>query len=401
MRVLLVNKFYYRRGGDCVYLLNLEQMLHHAGIETAVYSMHYADNLPSPWQGRFAPEVSFGGGVGTKLRALRRTMGHGDIRSSFVRMLSDFRPDVVHLGNIHSYLSPQLARMAHDFGARVVWTLHDYKLLCPSYACLNNGKHCEQCFGRDKLPVVKNRCMKGSLSASVIAWLEAMKWNRGKIGQWVDAFICPSQFMAGKMAQGGFDPAKLHVINNFISPEMLQRLDAITPTPRQDYYCYVGRLSEEKGVETLLRAASALTYTLRIAGTGPLEHRLRHEYAHCPNIHFLGRQDAESVINLLSRARLSVVPSEWYENNPFSAIESLCAGTPVAGARIGGIPELINTTNGLTFESGDTQALTQAVAEAMTHTWQNHEIASQAKERFSPNNYFLHLNKIYQGENTL
>lgn len=401
MRTLLANKFYYRRGGDCVYLLNLERMLNRAGVETAVYSMHYAENLPSPWQGYFASEVNFSGGVSGKLKAVCRTMGLGDIRSSFGQLLDSFRPDVVHLGNIHSYLSPVLAKMAHEFGARVVWTLHDYKLICPSYACLNNGRPCEACIDGSKFSAVKKRCMKGSLAASAIAWIEALKWNRRSVEKWVDAFICPSEFMASKMAKGGFDSRKLHVISNFVSPEMMSLLAEKEPSSRQEQYCYVGRLSEEKGVETLLKAAATLPYTLKVAGTGPLEHKLRHQYASCGNIIFMGHQSMEQVTELLCSSMLSVVPSECYENNPFSVIESHCAGTPVVGAVIGGIPELIDSNNGTTFESGNAHALADAINQSITHTWQNETIARKALHRFSPDNYFSQLDKIYRGKNTL
>ena len=199
-RVLIVNKFYYARGGDCVCTLNLEKLLKAQGWEVAVYAMKYPENLSSEWSSYFAEEISFSGGVGEKVRAAKRLLGYGDIKASFKKILEDFKPSIVHLQNIHSYLSPIIAKMAKDCGCRVVWTLHDYKLLCPSYSCLRDGKPCELCF-TDKSNVVKYRCMKNSMVASVLGYMEAVKWNKDWLERYVDAFVCHSAFMAQKMAQ--------------------------------------------------------------------------------------------------------------------------------------------------------------------------------------------------------
>ena len=384
MRVLLVNKFYYPRGGDCVVVLNTEAMLREHGVEAEVFAMQYPENLPARYQSRFASEVSFGGGMGNRLQALRRTLGMGDVIKCFKAVLDDYRPDVVHLHNIHSYLSPVVGEIAHRRGIRVVWTLHDYKLLCPRYDCLLHGRPCEQCVTGDKNGVLIHRCMKNSLPASAVARLEAIKWNRRVLERNTDLFVCPSQFMADMMKKGGFDPAKLLVLNNFIDPVKLKRYQAIdNSVPREDYYCYVGRLSAEKGVASLLEVASRLPYRLKVAGGGPLEAELRERYGACPNVEFLGMLDADAVARLLAGARLSVVPSQWYENNPLSVVESLCAGTPVAGARIGGIPELIDEESGVVFTPFDNNALAAALSAAMSRQWLHDQIARKAMQRFS------------------
>ena len=397
-RVLLVNKFYYPRGGDCVVVLNTEAMLRDSGIEAEVFAMQYPENLPATYQDRFASEVNFGGGVGNLLRAVQRTMGWGDVRDRFEAVLDDFKPDVVHLHNIHSYLSPVVAQLAHRRGIRVVWTLHDYKLLCPRYDCLLDGKPCEKCFTGTKRHVLTNKCMKGSMPASLVAWIEATKWNRRSLEKNTDAFVCPSEFMAGKMRSGGFDAAKLKVLNNFLDPVKLEQYRSVDASaPRQDYYCYVGRLSQEKGVADLLEVASRLPYRLKVAGGGPLEEQLRSKYASCDNIEFMGMLDAVSVARLLASARLSVVPSQWYENNPLSVVESLCAGTPVAGSQMGGIPELINSENGIVFQPFDTETLATAITMSMTREWEHDKIARNALTKFSPESHMQVLMKEIYG----
>lgn len=396
-RVLLVNKFYYPRGGDCVVVLNTEAMLRENGMEAQVFAMEYPQNLPAHYQDRFASQVSFGGGLGNQLRALQRMLGRDDVRDRFQAVLDDFKPDVVHLHNIHSYLSPVVGELAHQRGIRVVWTLHDYKLLCPRYDCLLGSKPCEQCFAGSKLGVITHRCMKGSMPASVVAWLEASKWNRRTLEKNTDVFICPSRFMASKMVEGGFAADKVTVLNNFLDPVKLKQYQALdSKAAREDYYCFVGRLSPEKGMEDLLEVASRLPYRLKVAGSGTLEPAMRIKYADNANIEFLGMLDAPDVARLLAGARFSIVPSQWYENNPLSVVESLCAGTPVAGADIGGIPELLDNSNGIVFQPFDQEALTTAITTAMERDWDHAAIAGAAMERFSPEAHMATLTgKIY------
>lgn len=396
-RVLIVNKFYYRLGGDCVCALNLEHLLRDNGHEVAVFAMRHPENLPSEWDTYWPDEISFSGGAKAKLSALKRTLGLGDVVAKFNRLLDDFHPDVVHLHNIHSYLSPIVAAIAHKRGIRVVWTMHDYKLICPSYSCLRNGKVCELCYTAPR-NVLTTRCMKGSLAASAIAYMEALRWNRSRLQSYTDRFIAPSAFMASKMKQGGFPEEKISTLCNFISPDLLDSYSDTGINNGGDYYCYVGRLSEEKGVRTLLAAAASMPYTLKVAGGGPLADELKAQYSDYRNIEFLGMLGGEEVRDLLSHARFSILTSEWYENNPMGIIESLCAGCPVAGAEIGGIPELITPECGRTFRSGDKESLQQTVAEMWDTEFDRQAIKTKALADFAPETHYRKLMEIYSPE---
>lgn len=393
-KILIANKFYYPRGGDCICAMNLERLLGEHGHDTAVYAMRYDSNVSSPWERYFAPEVKFSGSVSSRFAALSRLMG-GGVADSFGRLLHDFRPDIVHLHNIHSYLSPKLAQMAHNHGAAVVWTMHDYKLVCPSYSCLANGQVCRDC-QIDSTAVLRKRCMKGSMSASALAWLEALRWQHSMLCDWVDSFIAPSHFMAEMLCSAGFPNEKVATLCNFVDPDKLATIHANGDTPRGDYYCYVGRLSAEKGVDTLLEAASRLDFPLRVAGTGPEEARLRDKYGSHPAIEFLGHCDADSVAQLLLGARFMVIPSRWYENNPLSVIESLSAGTPVLGANIGGIPELIFPGAGMTFPHGDPDAMAGAIAQMYAKPFDRDSIKEEAARRFSFDTHYSLLTEIYE-----
>lgn len=255
MKVLLANKFYYRRGGDCVCTLNLEQLLKDHNHDTAVFAMQHPENFPTPWSKYFPSEIRFSPGPNI-LETFRRPFGSKEVKRKFNALLDDFQPDVVHLNNIHTQLSPLIAELAHRRGIKVVWTLHDLKLLCPRYDCLRNGKTiCEACF-TDKHKVLENKCMKNSWLVSILAYKEARKWNRERLEACTDSFICPSQFLADKMIQGGFDRGKLHTLCNFIDVEKC----ADAAYLKKDYYCYIGRISHEKGIKTLIDAANRLPY---------------------------------------------------------------------------------------------------------------------------------------------
>lgn len=385
MKILLSNKFYYRRGGDCIYMLNLEQLLKSHGHEVAIFAMDYPENLDSSWSKYFPQNMS-------KLMAFTRPFGSTEVKAKFNRLLNDFKPDVVHLNNVHTQLSPVMAELAHKKGIKVVWTLHDYKLVCPRYDCLCDGKEiCELCFNGDKTPCKTYKCMKGSTLASWIGYKEAMTWNRQRLENCTDVFICPSQFMADKMVQGGFRKEKMRTLCNFIDVEKCRKTDY----GKADYYCYVGRFSHEKGVRTLIEAANRLPYKLKIIGGGPLEDELKAVAG--KQIEFVGFKQWDEIKELVGMARFSVIPSEWYENNPLSVIEAQCLGTPVLGARIGGIPELISEgTSGMTFESRNADDLKAKIEQMFAISFDYRQIAETAQKRYDAESYYNEIMEIYK-----
>jgi len=391
MKILLANKFYYPRGGDCIYTLHLESLLKSKGHDVAAFAIHHPQNQSNAFQRYFPSEVSYspGGGKGL-LKTVLRPLGAKEIKQKFTTLLNDFHPDIVHLNNIHTHLSPILAEIAYKKQIRVVWTIHDFKLLCPRYDCLRNGTFCRLCFS-NKINVLKYRCMKNSIFASALAYVEAEKWSKEKLEKYTDVFICPSEFMKSQMLAGGFSENKLRVLPNFAS---IRKSD-LPNCKRENYYCYVGRISEEKGIETLLQVAQQLPYPLKIAGTGPLFDDLHRRYS-IATIEFLGHLRQEEVKTLIEKARFSVIPSECYENNPLSGIESMYLGTPVLGADIGGIPELIEEhRTGLLFESRNKADLKNKIEEMYHSTFDYSDIAQKAQTNYSSENYYSSLMDIY------
>ena len=385
MRILLSNKFYYSRGGDCIYTMSLEKMLKSHRHEVAIFSMHYPDNTPSEWSKYWPSEM-------TKSKALTRPFGDSETRRKFTAILDVFRPDVVHLNNIHTQLSPIIAEIAHEKGIKVVWTLHDSKLSCPCYTCQRDGKWCEECF-TNKFAVVKHRCMPGGVLGSLIGWREIRKWNPQRLEKCVDTFISPSSFMMDTVARSGYKTDKFRVLCNFIDLSKVQN----PSFAKSEHYVFVGRLSEVKGIRTLCKAASTLPYKLIVVGGGELLDELRQQYSNCKKIEFLGHQQWTQFRPLLENARFMVLPSEWSENNPLTIIESQSLGTPILGARIGGIPELINeNVNGMTFESGNVEDLKNKITQMWNRTWDYETIAADAQRNYSAESYYEKLMAIYQ-----
>ena len=393
MKILICNKYWYNRGGDCTYSIALEKMLRDHGHETAIFSMQYPDNFDTPWSRYFPSRVSFRN-VRHPMDAVTRPFGCEEVKEKWSKILEDFQPDIVHLNNIHTQLSPVLAVMAKRRGIRVVWTLHDYKLICPRYDCRCRGQeNCSACIEHPG-EVIWNCCVKDSFLPSLLGYLELKKWDLNYMKRVTDIFLCPSEFMREMMHKAGVPDSQLAMIHNFRD---ISEMPPVNTQAREDYLFYGGRLTEEKGIRTLCKAVHYLGLKLKVAGDGELLDELRAKYA-SDKIEFYGRLPYQDVLSLASRAAFSVVPSEWYENNPLAIVESLCIGTPVIGAFIGGIPEMINDSNGMLFRSGVQHSLEAVLKMAMTQTYDYAGIAREARSQLDAEQYYNKLMKIYQPE---
>jgi glycosyltransferase involved in cell wall biosynthesis len=235
--------------------------------------------------------------------------------------------------------------------------------------------------------------MKNSRAVSLLAFLEAKRWNRKKLECITDLFISPSAFLKEKMVSAGFHETKIEVLNNFIYKEFPK------VSPKEDYYCYVGRISEEKGINTLIEVAQQLPYLLKVIGNGALLDDYKKQYGHHKNIEFTGQMDTLDVFQVISKARFMVMPSICYDNLPYSVIESLCLGVPVLGSRIGGIPELIDEgENGFLFTPGDINELKEKIRFCFSYFTDNYnfeKIAFDAQNKFDSGTFYNKLKTVY------
>jgi glycosyltransferase involved in cell wall biosynthesis len=372
VRVIQVNKFHFVKGGAERYYIDLSEALTRAGHAVSHLAMTHPRNLPAGENDRFVAEVDYRGTLspGAKVRQAWRTIHNAEAVRLAREMAERTRPAVAHLHNVYHQLSPAVIDAFGRAGVPAVLTLHDYKVVCPAYLLLTEGAVCERCRKGRYWQAVRHRCLLESRAASVVAMVEAYwyRW-RGTYGR-VARFLCPSRFMLDKVASFGVPAERLFHLPYFLP---LQRY---RPAPMPASVAgepmravYVGRLSREKGIATLVSAVAMLpsrTLQLDILGEGPLREELEAKAARaCPDgrIRFLGYRDGDGLHDTIRGASFAVVPSEWYENLPYSILEPFALGRPVVGARIGGIPELVRyEETGRLFTAGDARGLADALA---------------------------------------
>ena len=403
MRILQANKFHYVKGGAERYYLDLSRRLAGRGHEVIPFAMRDPRNEPSPYSDFFVDGVDYRGRMNPlrKARAAAQAIYSRETTRKVRALVSRSRPGIAHLHNIYHQISPSLILALHRLGVPMVQTLHDYKVVCPGYLLMAHGEICERCHHGGHGHMLRQRCLLDSYSASLVGWAEwrlhAWLGTYGKI----DRFLCPSRFLLEKTAELGLPREKLIHLPYFLPLEEYR--PAHEPS---DYFVYLGRLSREKGIATLLAALKELKgsrLTCRILGEGPLEEDLREKARRwgLARLEFTGYLEGEALHRAIREAAFTVVPSEWYENLPFSVLESFALGTPVVGSRIGGIPEMvIDRETGLTFASGDAHALAEVIAWMEEHPVEVVAMGRRARaldeERYSPEAHLDRLEAIYR-----
>jgi glycosyltransferase involved in cell wall biosynthesis len=284
-------------------------------------------------------------------------------RARFARLLAEERIDLVHVHNLFPVFSPSILYASASAGVPVVHTLHNYRLICPKATLYRDGGVCEDCPRASvPWPGVRHRCYHRShaQSATVASMLTLHRW----LGTWrdkVDAYIVLTEFARAKFAAAGLPGEKIFVKPNFVDPDPRPGLVA-----GRRGALFVGRLSEEKGISTLLAAWRTLDIPLTIVGDGPLEARVRRVARDSEGvIEYVGRQPHDDVLRRLGQVEFLVFPSEWYEGMPLSVIEAFARATPVVASELGAMAEVISDgRTGLLFRAGDPAQLARAAREA-------------------------------------
>lgn len=400
MKILMVNKFLYPNGGSETYIFKLGEQLQKKGHEIQYFGMEHAGRIVGNRLECYTSDMDFHtGGVG-KLLYPFRIIYSGEAKRKMRRVLEDFRPDVVHLNNINFQLTPSIIYAVRAFekkrGKRIkiVYTAHDYQWVCPNHMMRipATGQICFACRGGDFKQCSKNRCIHDSRVKSLLGTIEAGFYAMRKTYGMVDVIICPSEFMKKQLDTDPLLAEKTVMMHNFIDKDTAvagkthgkkkKRREkaevfgtaADGDRPAGDYVLYFGRYAEEKGTLTLLEACRALPeIPFVFAGTGPLEGRVNQ----APNVENRGFVAGEELRRLIAQARFSVYPSEWYENCPFSVMESQMYGTPVLASDLGGAPELVQPgRTGDLFRGGDAQELTEHIKEL----WEDPELCRTYSE---------------------
>ena len=390
MKVLMINKFLYPNGGSETYIFKIGEWLEKNGHEVQHFGMEHTGRCVGNRVNAYTSDMDFhGGSILSKLTYPIKTIYSKEARTQIRKVLDDFKPDVCHINNFNYQLTPSIILEIKKWNknCRIVFTAHDYQLVCPNHMCNNPNTHqnCEKCLGGHFVSCIKGKCIHGSTAKSAIGTMEAMLWNGNGVYKNFDKIICCSEFLKKKMDTNPVFAERTIALHNFV--EKVENKDV----EKKDYVLYFGRFSEEKGIGTLIQAAKELPEVQFIfAGTGPLESEING----VANIKNVGFQKGEALEKLIREAKFSVYPSEWYENCPFSVMESQMYGTPVLGADIGGIPELIEVgKTGELFESGNKEELKKKIKEMSSKQYKVGKVSFDTVDE-----YCQKLMKIYRGE---
>src|SRR3972149_3383153 len=408
LRVLHINKFHYLRGGSETVYFKTANFLESYGHKSFFFSMSHPDNLPCETSGYFMPYLDMNAdgkeGVAGQLTTAGRILFSFDAKKRLSRLLDEHHVDIAHLHNIHHQISPSILYELKKRKIPVVMTIHDYKMVCATYLMLADGKPCDACREGKYFQVIKKKCTKKSFAKSTLAALEMYLHHKIlDIYNKVDVFISPSLFLKNKLKNMGFKKPIIH-LPNFIDIEQL-RTGRSGEHVSENSVVYSGRLSPEKGLWTLINAARKVDTDIKIKviGDGPLKGPLNEKVRAdgIKNVRFLGYMTGEALYDEIKKSKAVVIPSEWYENNPASILESFALCTPVIGSRIGGIPELVNDyKTGLTFEPGDTEDLSKKIKMLLDDDLLAAEMGRMchefAKKELRPERHYNGLMDIYR-----
>lgn len=341
MRILHVNKFFDFHGGAEVYLHELMDRQREAGHEVHVFATKKPGTPPHP-DDRFSPDYhpyTHSEGVVQDVKKGLAFVWNRQARAAFSRMLDEVRPDVIHLHNIYHHLSTSILAEIRKRNLVCVQTLHDHKLACPNYKMFTQGSICERCKNGKYLQAVKYQCLSTSFVGNMLGAVEMhLTKLTSSYEKTVQAFLCPSRYLEQTMKEWGEPASKLVYLPN---PTDMPKEQA----PRGGgYVLYAGRLSPEKGVDTLIRAIATIhDLPLWIAGTGPEEARLKRlaEELGASHVRFLGFVAPVDLAKIRAASEATVLATRMRENASGAILESLAAGIPVLASKVGGNPELV------------------------------------------------------------
>lgn len=405
MKILLVNKYHYVKGGSETYYFGLAKLLQAHGHEVIYFAMADEKNIPCEQEKFFVSNVDFNGKTSKmqKVKAGFRVLYSFEAKKSISALIEQEHPDVVHINLVHRHITLSIVRAIRKYNIPIVLTVHDLNCVCPNHEMLSNGKVCELCLHGKYSNCIKNKCMKGSTVKSALAAIEAVNYRRMKIYDDIDLFITPSEFYKKKFEESGIIHSEIKHMKNFLPVDTVYSYD----NPDKGYLLYFGRISEEKGVLTLVKAVEKLSsdIPLYILGTGPVEDEVR-TYIDEKNlgdrIKMLGFKSGGELKKYVAEAKCIILPSEWYENGPYAIMEAMSQGKPVIVSNYGGLPEIVE--DGKTgfickpFDSDDLKGCIEKVCALSPDKYRQMGInaVNAAKSDFDPEKYIEKLTQLYK-----
>ncbi len=402
MKVLLVNKFHYKKGGSETYYFTVAEALKTRGHEVVFLAMKDDEkNIPCEQEKYFVSNSTVQGGVKSKLNMILHIAYSKEAYSNMKKLLLEEKPDLVILNLVHKQITLSIIDAIKEYNSKlpIFWTMHDLITICPSYTMLDGkGEVCERCLGGSFRPCVDNRCIKGSKLMSILSKYEADYIRKKKWYDQVDLFICPSEFYCKKLQRAKFTTSKIVTLRNPLPFDTKYEVFL----KNNDYILYFGRLAKEKGVRTLIDAVRKTGCRLIVVGTGPIEDELKVYANRLSNVEFKGFQKGKALIDYIKNSRCVVLPSEWYENGPYSAMEAMSFGKPLIVSDNGGLPELVDDgVNGYVYNAkSGVDALAECIWKMMGLTEAEYKTMTmcslnKAKRLFNPDQYVNQIEKYY------
>ncbi len=397
MKILLVNKFHWNKGGSEKYYFDLGQLLKENGHEVAYFSMEDEKNVNTGDKTYFVPKFDLNNS--SKLKALD-VIYNKENEKVMDKALDDFKPDVVHLNNFQRQLSASIIKPCVKRHIPIVFTAHDVQAICPAITMLDNeGNVCEKCLNGKYMNCVKKSCVKGSKLKSVLGAFENNYYRNHKVySEKINMIITPSDFLKKMFVKDGIKTENVTVLHNFVDLN-----DYNVKVENNGYALYFGRLSKEKGIMNLILAfAKTENGLLYIAGDGPEKDNIVkfiEENNLSDRVKLLGFLNKEQMTDAIRKCKFVVVPSICNENCPYSIIEAMVMSKPVIGSAVGGIPELIlNGKTGIIYDANNIDDLANALNTLFNNDKLVNEYSNNAKEQaqhYSKDEYYEKLMNIY------
>jgi len=390
MNILLGHWTWYPDGGDWTYIDNVMKLYRNHGHTIIPFSMHDERNYSTPFSKYFIDHIDYkqlnkNKSLTSGIKVFQKAIYSFEARTKLGQLLETTKIDIAHLNNIHNYLTPSIIPLLKKRNVQVIWTLHDYKILCPNTTFLSREVVCEACKGGKFYNCTLKRCKKGSALASFIASLESYFDALAGYYDIVDYFVCPSRFLHDKFIEYGFPQKKVKWIPYCYDAELLTTNSTIIDGSSKDYILYVGRIEPNKGVLTLVKAFEKIRsdVRLKIVGDGSQRREIEDYLSNhrIQNVDLEGLKSKNDVLQYIKGCLFTICPSEWYENFPFSIIEAMHLSKPVIGSNIGGIPELIiDQKTGYTFRSGSSSELSRKIEQLLENRELIRSLGSNARD---------------------
>ena len=405
MKVLLIDVYNFNKGGAETVCFNTGKLLEEHGHQVVYFTLKWKENNPSPYSKYFPESKETRKGPLRQVKNMVNYFYHFEAAKKLEQLIRDEKPNIAHIHLMWGQITPSIFPVLRRHHIPILFTVHDYRIVCPAYTFRDgSGRICEDCKGKYFYKCFTHTCCKGSKVMSAV--MAAEQYFRNAFfnpAKYIDGFLYVSNF--ARDIQEKYMPAVKNTPNitlyNFSTSIAAQP----KTMPKEKYFLFFGRLSREKGVRTLLEAFMDLPdCRLKVVGTGPKEEELRTfvRTNGMKNVEFLGYKRGKELQDLVAGAYFVIVPSEWYENNPMTIIEAYSVGTPVIGAKIGGIPEIVvEGETGYQFVSGDSRDLKAQVVRAVGLSADEYSKLSAgtlkfAHENLSLESYYPKLIAFYQ-----